>query len=273
LLRNITSYVFSFIGAALIATGFNLFLIPHHLLSGGVAGISMLAGYYADWNIGILYFIFNFPIMLWGWFIIGRRFIILSIMSVSITSWLMQLITVYPFALDPILGSVFGGVLIGIGTGITLRVGGSTGGFDIVGSILTRKRDFPLGTVLFAMNGAVILILGYLDNWDVALYSMLSIYITGKIVDTIHIRHIKVTAFIITSETKTLLKRLLLLPRGVTIIKTQGAFSNEEKDMLMTVTTRYELAELRKIIREIDSKAFVNIVETVGVLGEFARKN
>lgn len=273
MLRNIIGYAVIAIGAALVATGFNLFLVPHQLLSGGVSGIAMLVGYYSEWNIGILYFIFNFPIILWGWFIIGRRFIILSILSVSVTSWFMELLSVEKFIQDPVLGSVFGGVLVGIGTGITLRVGGSTGGFDIIGSILTRKRDFPLGMVMFTLNGFVILILGFLDNWDSALYSMLAIYIASKIVDSIHIRHIKVTAFIVTNETKKMIERLLLLPRGVTIIKTQGAYSHTEKDMLMTVTTRYELAELRKIILEIDKKAFVNIVETVGVLGEFTRKN
>ncbi len=271
--RNIIGYVVIVIGAALVAAGFNLFLIPHQLLSGGVSGISMLVGYYSDWNIGILYFLFNFPIMLWGWLIIGRRFIILSILSVTVTSWFMQIISVEQFIQDPVLGSVFGGVLVGIGTGITLRVGGSTGGFDIIGSIVTRRRDFPLGTVIFILNGFVIIILGFLDNWDSALYSMLAIYIAGKIVDNIHIRHVKVTAFIVTNETQKLLEQLLLLPRGVTIIKTQGAYSHTEKDMLMTVTTRYELAELRKIIRDVDQKAFVNIVETVGVFGEFTRKS
>jgi uncharacterized membrane-anchored protein YitT (DUF2179 family) len=272
-MRNITGYAVIVFGAAIVAAGFNLFLVPHQLLSGGVSGIAMLVGYYSDWNIGILYFIFNFPIMLWGWFIIGRRFIVLSILSVIATSWFMQLISIEKFIQDPILGSVFGGVLVGIGTGITLRVGGSTGGFDIIGSILTRKRDFPLGMVMFSLNGFVILILGFLDNWDSALYSMLAIYIGSKIVDNIHIRHVKVTAFIVTNETNKLLEQLLLLPRGVTIIKTQGAYSNTEKDMLMTVTTRYELAELRKLIHDIDQKAFVNIVETVAVLGEFVRKN
>jgi uncharacterized membrane-anchored protein YitT (DUF2179 family) len=258
-------------GAALVAAGFNLLLIPHQLLSAGISGIAMIVGYFTDWNIGILYFIFNLPILLWGWFIIGKRFIILSVLSVILTVWLMQLMPANAVVRDPLLGSVFGGVLIGIGTGITLRAGGSTGGFDIIGSILTRKRDFPLGTVLFGLNGIVILMLGYMKNWDLGLYSMLSIYITGKVVDTIHIRHVKVTAFIVTNQTEQLIARLLKLPRGVTVIKTRGAFTHVEKDMLMTVTTRYELAELRKMIREVDPKAFVNIVETVGVIGEFRR--
>jgi uncharacterized membrane-anchored protein YitT (DUF2179 family) len=270
-MKNLLQYLTIIFGAFLVAVGFKLFLISHHLLSGGVSGISMIIGYLTGWNIGLLYFLINLPILVWGWFIIGRNFILLSVVSVIFTAWFMQLIPADQITYDPIIGAVFGGVLIGIGTGISLRAGGSTGGIDIIGSIVTRKRDFPLGSLLFALNAVIVLSLGYPDNWDLALSSMLSIYITGKIVDIIHIRHVKVTAFIITNHTKAILERLLTRPRGVTIIKTQGAFSHIEKDMLMTVTTRYELAELRIVIKEIDPKAFVNIVETVGVIGEFRK--
>lgn len=271
LLKKTSAYAVVLIGAALIAAGFNLFLVPHQLLSGGVSGISMIVGYYTDWNIGLLYFLFNFPIMLWGFIAIGRNFIVLSIVSVSATSWFMQLIPVTAFVDEPIIASVFGGVIVGAGAGISLRAGGSTGGFDIIGSILTRKRDFPLGSILFVMNAAVILAHGYPGNWDAALLSMLSIYTNSRIVDAIHIRHVKITAFIITKEKDKMLEKLLQRPRGVTVVKTQGAFTHEENDMLMTVATRYELTELRRIIRETDPKAFVNIVETVGVIGEFRR--
>lgn len=270
-MRIIYPYFSIILCALLVASGFRFFLIPHQLLSGGVSGISMIIGYFNGWDIGLLYFVLNLPILIWGWFVIGHQFILLSITSVLFTTWFMYLLPNHSVVFDPIIASVFGGVLIGAATGISLRVGGSTGGMDIIGFILTRNRDFPLGNVLFILNGLIIIILGYPDNWDLALSSMLSIYITGKVVDSIHIRHIKVTAFIITNQTPALLSHLLQKPRGVTLIKTKGAFSHIDKDMLMTVTTRYELAELRKIVASIDPKAFVNIVETVGVIGEFKK--
>ena len=258
--------------AVLIAIGFNTLLIPHQLLSGGMSGVAMLIGYFTDWNIGLLYFALNIPLIIWGLIVIGRRFIFLSLISVMATSWLMAVVPVRPLANEPILGAVFGGVLVGIAAGISLRAGGSTGGFDILGSIVTRNHDFPLGTLMFILNGFVFLFLGYYkENWDLALYSMLSIYISSKLVDTIHIRHIKVTAFIVTKQKDELLDNLLK-NRGVTLIKAEGAYSKQEQDMLMMVTTKYELAELKKIIKEHDPKAFVNIVETVGVLGEFRRQ-
>ncbi|WP_172252502.1 YitT family protein [Saccharibacillus deserti] len=262
------------IGALLIAAGFNLFLIPHQLLSGGVSGLSMLTGYFTPLSIGVLYFVYNIPMLIAGWFLLGRRFILLSIVSVAAVTAMIAVIPEKMVANDAILSSVFGGVLVGIGAGISFRVGGSSGGFDILGSIVTRYRDFPVGNILVALNALVILAMGYLQNdWNLALLSMVSIYITGKVVDMIHISHIKVTLFIITDDTEALLERLLQIERGVTRIQAEGAFSHTKKDMLMTVTTMYELAELKRVIKEADPRAFVNIVETVGVMGSFRKRS
>ncbi|MGG3453671.1 hypothetical protein D3C76_84410 [compost metagenome] len=273
--KEIRNAIVIVLGAAMIAAGFNLFLVPLHLLSGGVSGLAMLTAYFSPLSISTMYLAYNVPLLIAGLFLLGRRFIGLSILSVATTTWLIALIPTPDKLLssDTLLSAVFGGVLVGIGSGISFRVGGSSGGFDIVGSIVTRFRDFPVGNVIVGLNGIVILAMGYLEgNWDLALASMVSIYISGKVVDLIHISHIKVTLFIITDKTEVMLERLLSLPRGVTLIKTQGAFSHKEKDMLMTVTTRYELAELREIIKQTDSSAFVNIVETVGVMGSFRRR-
>ncbi|MDO3678385.1 YitT family protein [Paenibacillus ehimensis] len=268
------SFIACLLGSALIASSFNLFLIPHQLLSGGISGVSMLVGYFTDWNISLLFLIFNAPLLIWGLLTLGRKFIILSVVSVVLTTWFMQLIPSMTVSKDLIMSSVAGGVLVGIGTGISMRVGGSTGGFDIIASILTRKRDFSLGTFLFGLNGIVIVALGFFkNNWDLALYSMLSMFITGKIIDTIHIRHLKVTVFIITKKKDLLLKKMQKLKRGVTVIDTEGAYTKEPQHMLMTVTTRYELNELQNLVRQWDPQAFVNITETVGVMGLFRRSD
>ncbi|KPV59509.1 hypothetical protein QJ48_10520 [Paenibacillus sp. A3] len=268
------SLIACLLGSALIASSFNLFLIPHQLLSGGISGVSMLVGYFTDWNISLLFLIFNAPLLIWGLLTLGRKFIILSVVSVVLTTWFMQLIPTMTVSKDLIMSSVAGGVLVGIGTGISMRVGGSTGGFDIIASILTRKRDFSLGTFLFGLNGIVIVALGFFkNNWDLALYSMLSMFITGKVIDTIHIRHLKVTVFIITKKKDLLLKKMQKLKRGVTVIDTEGAYTKEPQHMLMTVTTRYELNELQNLVRQWDPQAFVNITETVGVMGLFRRSD
>ncbi|MEF2965532.1 YitT family protein [Paenibacillus sp. M1] len=273
MLKEIRNCIVILIGAACIASGFNLFLVPQHLLSGGVSGLAMLTGYFSPLSINTMYLAYNVPILIAGWFLLGKRFIGLSMLSVVAVTWFMSLIPERALASDTLLSAVFGGVLVGLGSGFSFRVGGSSGGFDIVGSIVTRYRDFPVGQFLVGLNALVILAMGYLEgNWNLALASMVSIYLAGKVLDFIHIHHLKVTLFIITDRTEELRERLLTRPRGVTLIKTQGAFSHKEKDMLMTVTTRYELTELKEIIKATDPGAFVNIVETVGVMGSFRRR-
>lgn len=260
------------VGAALVAASFNLFLIPRQILSGGLSGISMIVGYFTGWNIAFLYLLLNLPVIIWGLMKIGRKFIVLSVIAVIFTSWFMHVIPEFAVAQNDILAAVTGGVLVGVGSGISMRAGGSTGGFDIIGSIVTQKRDFPLGTSLFILNGIVILALGYYkNNWDLALNSMLSIYITGKVIDMIHTRHLKVTVFIMTRNKEPLVEQLMKVHRGVTIVNTEGAFTKQPQHMLMTVTTRYELIDLRNMIRKTDPNAFVNIVETIGIMGQFRR--
>ena len=258
--------------AALIAFGFNFLLIPHRLLSGGVSGVSMLLSYATGLDAGILYFALNLPILIWGWFALGHAFIFWSVYAVAVTSLLLRLAPVHSLAADPILAAVFGGVAVGLGTGLALRYGGSSGGIDIVASILTRRREVPIGMLMLAMNMSIVLLQAvWSEDWEGAMYSLLSMYVSGKIIDTIHIRQLKVTVFIISGKPQELLARLRRLPRGVSIVPIRGGYTGEDKVMLMTVTTRYELSALRAMIRETDPKAFVNIVETVSVMGDFRK--
>ncbi|OBZ18950.1 hypothetical protein A8L34_05230 [Bacillus sp. FJAT-27264] len=260
------------ISAFLVASGLRLFLIPHQLLSGGIAGAASVVGYLTNPKyITIIYFAMNLPILVWGFIAVGKKYICLSMLSVVATTWFMTIIPVVKLTKDPILASIFGGVIIACGVGFALRVGGSSGGFDILGSIITRKHDIPMGSVLFVMDGIVILSLGFFKSWDSALYAMLCIFVKSRVVDMIHIRHVKLTCFIVTKEREKMLNRLTLLPHGVTVVNAEGGYSHEGNTMLMTVTTRYELSELRKTILETDPKAFVNVLETVEILGRFRR--
>ena len=262
------------LSSAAVACGFKWLLIPEELLSSGVSGVAMIIGYVGGWNIGWLYFALNVPILLWGYRVLGRRFVMLSAISVVSTSLFMQFVPEIELThADRLLASVFGGVLVGLGSAVMLRYGGSSGGFDVIASIVSRYRDVPIGLLVVGLNTLVVAALGFLKNdWNAALYSMLSIYLTGKIIDTVHTPHRKITAFIVSAHSQRIAERLMSIPRGVTIIRTRGAYTSEERDMLMTVATRYELAELRKIIMDIDRKAFVNIVQTIDVIGEFRRR-
>ncbi|MBW7476129.1 YitT family protein [Paenibacillus oenotherae] len=260
------------ISAVLIAFGFNQLIIPHGMISGGISGVTMIIGYATGFHISWLYLLLNIPVLVWGWRSLGIHFVGWSIMSVVATTVAMALIPVSALVSDLALGAIFGGVVVGAGSGLALRQGASTGGVDIIASILTRKRDLSVGMLIFVLNGSIIALLGFMTgDWDIALYSLLSIFTASKVIDLLHIRHVKITAFIVTTRSQALRTALLPLQRGITVIRTRGAYSEVENDMLMTVTTRYELAELRRIVSRTDPTAFVNIVETVGIMGDFRR--
>lgn len=260
------------IGSLVIVLGFNLFLIPHEVLSGGMSGISMILGMVTPLNTGLVNFVLNFPLLIIGYKMLGKKFVVNSIISVVIISLGLYLVPVHEIAKDTILSSIFGGALTGLGVGIVFRCSGSTGGFDIIGMIIARKRDFPIGVLLSGMNAVVIVISGFLFNWDSALNTLVSIYVTGKVVDAIYTDHAKLTIMIITDKGEEMRQHLLSnLYRGLTIMDGVGGYSNDKRNILVTVISRYELNEVKNLIAEIDTAAFVNITETIEVMGLFHR--
>ncbi|MEH7484270.1 YitT family protein [Neobacillus drentensis] len=259
-------------GSLIVVVAFNLFLIPHEVLSSGLSGISMILGMISPVNTGVANFLLNFPLLIIGFKMLGKRFIVNSIFAVIIISIGLYLIPVHAIADDRILSSIFGGALTGLGVGIVFRCSGSTGGFDIIGMIVARKRDFPIGVLLSGMNAVVILISGFLFDWDSALYTLVSIFVTGKVVDAIYTDHAKLTLMIITDKGEEMRAHLLTnLYRGLTIMDGVGGYSNHQRNVMITVISRYELNEVKNLITEVDPSAFVNITETIEVMGLFHR--
>lgn len=262
------------IGSLIVVVAFNLFLIPHGALSSGMSGISMILGMITPLNTGLANFLLNFPLLFFGYKMLGKKFILNSIFSVLIISLGLYFVPVQAIAKNTILSSIFGGALTGLGSGIVFRCSGSTGGFDIIGMIISRKKDFPVGVLLSGMNAVVIVISGFLFDWDTALNTMVSIFVTGKVVDTIYTDHAKLTLMIITDKGNEMKEHLLSnLYRGLTIMDGVGGYSNDKRNILFTVISRHELNEVKNLITDVDSVAFVNITETIEVMGLFHRKN
>ncbi|HHW39108.1 MAG TPA: YitT family protein [Bacillales bacterium] len=265
-------------GAMLTAVSLNLFLIPANVYSSGFAGIAQLLSsiltQYTPITIstGILLFLLNVPVTILGWMKVGKSFTIYSFFSVVATTFFLEIIPVYPLSEDILLNAVFGGVILAVGVGFTLRWGASTGGVDIIAMILSRMKDKPIGTYIFALNAVIIIMAGLLNGWEKALYTLVTLYVTTRVIDTIHTRHEKVTAMIITNKGEELAKAIHeRLVRGITSIPAKGSYSKEQKEMLIIVITRYELFDLERIIRTVDPNAFTNIVETAGIFGSFRK--
>ena len=261
------------LGSVLVAVAYNLFLIPHLILSSGLSGIAIMLGIITPLNTGILNFLLNLPLLILGYLKLGRRFISFTILSVVVISVSLYIIPVHGVSTEPILSSLFGGVISGIGIGIIFRASGSSGGFDIIAMLLAKKRDFPLGTLLSGMNAIVVIASGFKFGWDAALYTLISIYAAGKVIDTIHSNHIKLTLMIVTKKGDEMKERLLAnLYRGITVMDGEGAYSGERSKVMMTVITRYQLTDVKAMIKEVDPQAFVNITETTEVMGMFHKE-
>lgn len=271
--RNETYYLILIIlGTLIISAAFNLFFIPHKILSSGLSGIAILLGLITPFETGIINFVLNLPLLIIGVFKLGRRFIIYTIISVVVLTIGLYIIPVTAVSSEPILSSIFGGVIAGLGGGLIFRASGSSGGFDIIAVLLTKKRDFPLGSILSALNAVVVIFSGFIFGWDAALHTLVGIYASGKMVDMIHTKHIKLTLMIITKKGDAIKDRMLAeFYRGITIIDAVGAYTGEKQKILMMVITRYQLTEAKILINEMDPHAFVNITETKEVMGAFDR--
>ncbi|MGM7700862.1 YitT family protein [Pseudalkalibacillus sp. Hm43] len=263
------------LGAVLGAVSLNYFLIPANVYASGFTGIAqLLASVLKETPIpastGILLFILNIPVAILGWLKVGKSFTIYSFFSVAATTFFLEVIPIKVISEDILLNAVFGGVIAAIGIGFTLKWGASTGGMDIVAMVLSRLKDRPIGIYFFTLNAFIILTAGLLYGWEKSLYTLVTLYVTSRIIDVIHTRHEKLTAMIITKKGKELQQAIHeKMIRGITKIPAKGGFTDEEKELLIIVVTRYELYDLEHTIKEVDPHAFTNIVNTTGIFGFF----
>ncbi|WP_226576874.1 YitT family protein [Halobacillus litoralis] len=265
-------------GAFLNAISLNLFLIEANVYASGFTGVAqLLTSILTDFagipvSTGMLLFILNIPVAILGWYKVGRGFTVYSAVSVAFTTLFLEVIPIQQLSEDIILNAVFGGVIGGTGVGITLKWGASTGGLDIVAMVLSRMKDRPIGIYFLILNSAIIAIAGILYEPENALYTLLTLYVTTRVIDAIHTRHEKLTAMIITTKADELEKAIHgHMVRGITTLPARGAFTQRDKNMLIMVITRYELYDLQHIIQEVDPKAFTNIVQTTGIFGFFRK--
>jgi uncharacterized membrane-anchored protein YitT (DUF2179 family) len=266
-------------GSLLSAVAINFFLIPANVYSSGFTGASQLISRFLsehtniNLSTGVLLFLLNIPVTILGWFKVGKAFTIYGFISIFLTSFFLELIPIQQVSQDILLNAVFGGVISAVGIGFTLRWGASTGGMDIIAMILSRMKDKPIGIYILTLNSIIILSAGFLFGWEKALYTLVTLYTSTRVIDAIHTRHVKLTAFIITRKADELKKAIhSKLIRGSTAIPARGGYTDETKDLLMIVLTRYELFDLERIIKEVDPKAFTNIIQTTRIFGFFRKE-
>ncbi|RAL24616.1 YitT family protein [Thermoflavimicrobium daqui] len=268
---------FILLGAVLVAVGLEIFLIPNQVIDGGIVGISIILSHLTKINLGILLFVLNIPFFYLGYKQIGKTFALSTLFGVLVMSIGTNLLhPISPLTKDPLLASVFGGIILGIGVGMVIRYGGSLDGTEILAILFTKKLPFSVGQVVMFFNLFILGSAGFVFGWDRAMYSLMAYFIAFKMIDiTIEGFNETKSVWIISEESKKLGACILnRLGRGVTYLNGEGAYSGEGKQVIFCVVTRIEEAKLKSIVEEIDPQAFLaigNIHDVRG--GRFKKKD
>ena len=260
------------LGAFIMAIAVSLFLLPNELSSGGFSGIATILYYLFNFPVGTTIIILNVPLFIFATLKIGKRFLLKSLLgTISLSIFIDILEKLTPITHDKILACVYGGILTGLGTALILRAHSSTGGSDLAGNIIKEYKPMARTGNLIMIIDAIIVILNviFLKKVDIALYSAITIYLMGKVIDIIFegIYFTKLV-FIISDKSEEISKIIVNnIKRGVTGIYGKGIYTKENKLVLMCAIGRRELAELKSSIKEIDSNAFLIITNSREVLG------
>lgn len=265
------------LGGAVAASGLVLFLIPNKIAAGGVGGLATVIYHLAGLPAGMTMLALNIPLFILGAREMGIVFILKTFYGTLAYSVAIDLLSLVlkPITADPLLASIYGGVLVGVGLAIVLRAGGSTGGTDLAARILHRYSSLTIGQALMLIDTFVIVIAGIVFNLELALYGLLSLYVTTKLLDAIQEGFGYAKAAIIISEhSEAIAQRIFKeLDRGVTGFNGRGLYTGNYKETLFCVVHRNEITRLKSLVASVDPAAFVVLTDVREVLGEGFRDN
>ena len=265
------------LGAIIMAVGLELFLVPNHIMDGGIVGVSIIISHLLGLPLGIFIFVLNLPFIFLGYKQIGKTFALstgLGITVLSIATILLH--NVEPFTNDTLLATVFGGIVLGVGVGIVIRYGGSLDGTEILAILFNKKLPFSVGEVIMFFNLIIFSIAGFVFTWEQAMYSIIAYFVAYKTIDIVIMgMEESKSVYIISDETDEIGQAIMMrLGRGVTFLHGEGAYTGEDKKVIFTVITRLEESKLKLLVSEIDDSAFLaigNIAEVSG--GRFKKKD
>ncbi|HNW87184.1 MAG TPA: YitT family protein [Candidatus Limiplasma sp.] len=272
-LRNerISAYIQIVVGCVLGAMAYPLFLVPNAIAPGGLTGIATILHALFGTPVGTVSLLMNIPLFLIGYRAMGKVFAFRSLVATILFSLLIDWLPMPVATTDTLLGSLFGGILMGFGLGLILRGGATTGGSDMVARMVhMRFQHISVGAFLFFIDFCVVLAAGFFIRVESALYAFISIYAGSRVVDLV-VQGVdrQKACYIITAQTEVVKNKLMAeLGRGLTILSAHGGFRGEERPVLLCIVSAQEVSRLKTIVRMEDERAFVFITDAYEVLGE-----
>lgn len=270
------SYTLIIIGAFIMAAGFVLFITPYKIVPGGVYGISIVLHHLFGTPVGLIALCFDIPLTLIGMKVLGPRFGVKTVVGFVFTAVFVDSLT-YLWGEQPLveddalLSSIFGGVMVGLGLGLIFKSKATSGGSDIVAMIIAKYTKLPLGQLMILVDSAIVFVgFAAFQDWKIPLYSLIVIFITGKVIDVVlqGISYDK-TLFIISDKAEEIRDKIIIdLNRGGTFIQGKGMYNGKERTIIYTVVNRREVAMLQEFIHKTDPRAFMTVINANEIIGE-----
>lgn len=270
--KTLMEYTIISLAVLFVAMAFNYFLSPNTIAPGGVTGFAVVLEQLVNIPIYLTNLIINVPLFILGVKYLGRSTGIKTFYATIVFSLFLKILPPLVLTHDILLSSIFGGVLMGLGLGLVFKFGGTTGGTDLAGAIISdRYPNISIPTAMMAIDSLVVTFAGVVEkNIEVSLYSIIALFISIKVIDLILEGAGYLKAFyIITNMPEEIGESLMLeLDRGVTSFQAKGMYSKEDKQVLLCVVNRAQFSRVKEIVQEIDPRAFVMVTEMYEVLGE-----
>ena len=272
--KRVLSYLLVIIGAAIYSAGFQFFLYPNAIPSGGVTGVAMIINFLAKIPVGVMILVINIPLFVLAWIRFGFRFILLSLAGMLSTSVMVDVFAAISLQVtgQPLLASVYGGLIEGLGLGIVYRAGGTTGGSDVIAKLLRRHRqDINLSTFILVLDIAVITAFAIVfHRYESAMYAAISMFVCSKAIDFVLYGAVNSkVCYIITDRSNEIKDGIIsVLDRGVTFLHGEGAWSGKEKNVILCVIKQKQIVELKHLVRRLDDNAFVIVSDSREVFGK-----
>ena len=263
------------VGAMIYSAGLNLFLIPNHVIDGGVTGISLLVQELTGVPFSVLIILLNLPFFYVGYRRLGLPLAASSTYAIVVLSLCSSYFeTMNPATSDPFLSTIFGGIIIGIGVGIVIKSGGSTDGTEILAIWLDNKSAFSVGEIIMFFNLFILGAAGFIFNWNSAMYSLITYFICSRMIDAVSTGlDSSKGVFIVTTAYDDVADTIVHdMHRAVTRLHGQGGFLKDDKDVLYCVVSRLEVTKLKQVVHHIDPSAFLSVFDVQEVQGGLVKR-
>ncbi len=271
ILKAIWPITGSLLGALVMTLGLNMFLIPNKIASGGVSGLGIILFHTFNIPVGLTILLSNIPLFIAAGKFLGMKFVVRSLAGTFFLSAFVEILGFLPvLTTDLLLASIYGGIILGVGLGLVFRSGGSTGGTALASQLIKYFFGLSTGQSLLGIDFIIIALAGLVFSAELAMYALISLFVTSKVIDFVQEGlGFSKACYIISNNGPKIARAILTdLDRGVTVLKGEGGFTGREKDILLCVVSQAEVSSLKRIVWNIEPDSFVIVSNVHEVLGE-----